>query len=366
MAEPAAVPPGRAPAAAHLRGLFLLDPSFCYLNHGSFGACPRPVFETYQRLQRELERQPMDFLSRRYDERLDEARATVADLVHADLDGLVLLANTTAAVNTVARSLHLRPGDEILATDHEYAACVLAWRAAARAGAAEVVVAQLPEPLTEPAGVLAALDAARTDRTRVVFVSHLASVTSVLLPVREICGWARRHGLLSVVDGAHVPGQLPLDITAVGADAYIGNCHKWLCGPKATAFLRVALGCGTSSNRSSCPGAVSPDPRSPAATPGAAPTIRPRHLPCPPRSPSRTGTAGRRCATGERPSRSASRTSSSPATASGHCTRADRTGIGRWSPCRCRCLPAGPPRSSARSWIGGGSRCTSGRGARTP
>lgn len=240
MADPATRATPRAPSAAQLRDLFLLDPSVTFLNHGSFGACPRPVFEVYQRFQRELERQPIDFLSRRYEQRLHEVRTALAEFVNADLDGLVLLANTTAAVNTVARSLDLRVGDQVLTTDHEYGACVLAWEAAARAHGAEVVVAPLPDPLIGPDGVLAALDAARTDRTRVVFVSHLASVTSVLLPVVEICAWARSHGLLSVVDGAHVPGQLPLDVARVGADAYVGNCHKWLCAPKAAAFLWVA------------------------------------------------------------------------------------------------------------------------------
>jgi len=128
----------------------------------------------------------------------------------------------------------------VLTTDHEYGGCVLAWQAAARARGAELVIAPLPDPLTGPAGVLASLDAARTDRARVVFVSHLASATSVLLPVVEICGWAREHGLLSVIDGAHVPGQLPLDVVLVGADVHVGSCHKWLCGPKAAAFLWVA------------------------------------------------------------------------------------------------------------------------------
>lgn len=240
MADQAISAAPRAPSPAHLRDLFLLDPSVTFLNHGSFGACPRPVFEIYQRFQRDLERQPVDFLGRRYEGRLDVSRAALAALVNADVDGLVLLANTTAAVNTVARSLDLRPGDQVLTTDHEYGACLLAWEAAARARGAEVVIARLPDPLTGPDTVLAALDSARTDRTRVVFVSHLASVTSVLLPVVEICAWARASDVLSVVDGAHVPGQLPVDLLQVGADAYLGNCHKWLCGPKAAAFLWVA------------------------------------------------------------------------------------------------------------------------------
>lgn len=244
MAEPDHVPPAAAdlpaPTPAEFRELFLLDSSVTFLNHGSFGACPRPVFEAYQRFQRELELQPVDFLDRRYDERLAGVRSVLATMLDVDVEGLVVVTNTTTAVNTVARSLDLRPGDQVLTTDHEYGACMLAWQAVARAAGAEVVTARLPDPLLDPAQVLRALDAARTDRTRVVYFSHLASVTAVLLPAAEICGWARSHGLLSVVDGAHVPGQLPLDLGAVGADAYAGNCHKWLCGPKAAAFLWVA------------------------------------------------------------------------------------------------------------------------------
>ncbi|HSV67076.1 MAG TPA: aminotransferase class V-fold PLP-dependent enzyme [Mycobacteriales bacterium] len=228
-----------APSAAALRDAFLLDPNWTYLNHGAFGACPRPVFETYQRLQLELERQPVELLERTYPARMDAARERLAGIVGADPEGLVFVPNTTTGVNTVARAIDLRPGDEVLLTDHEHGGCRLAWQAATAARGATVVTAALPLPFTDPAGVLAALEAARTPRTRVVFVSHLAAETAAVLPVSEVCRWAREHGVLSVVDGAHAPGQLPLHVTAIDPDAYVGNCHKWLCAPKATGFLWV-------------------------------------------------------------------------------------------------------------------------------
>lgn len=231
---------GRAPSAAALRDVFLLDSDWTFLNHGSFGACPRPVFEAYQRLQLELERQPVEFLEREYVQRIDTARARLADYLGADLDGLVFVQNTTAGVNAVARSLELGPGDQVLTTNHEYGACLLAWQVVCAARGASLVVAELPDPLVDPASVVAALEAAATERTRAVFVSHLASMTAAVLPVSAICGWARKRGAVSVVDGAHVPGQLQLDVASVGADAYVGNCHKWLCAPKGSAFLWVA------------------------------------------------------------------------------------------------------------------------------
>jgi isopenicillin-N epimerase len=148
--------------------------------------------------------------------------------------------NTSTGVNTVARSLDLGPGDEVLMSDHEHGGCRYAVEAACRARGAVPVVVALPYPLADPAAVVDALAAAVTPRTRAVYVSHLASDTAAILPVAEICRWARANGLLSIVDGAHVPGQVPLDLAGIGPDAYVGNCHKWLCAPKGSAFLWVA------------------------------------------------------------------------------------------------------------------------------
>ena len=220
-----------------MRELFLLDPDVVFLNHGSFGACPRPVFERYQAWQRELERQPVELLGRRSAELLAQSRASLAGYVGADPDDLVYITNTTTGVNVVARSLALRPGDEVLTTDHEYGACDATWELVCRRTGARYVRHPLPLPLTDRAADV--IWGGVTPRTRVLFLSHITSTTALILPVAELCRRARDAGILSVIDGAHAPGQLPLDIGAVGADVYIGNCHKWLCAPKGAALLHV-------------------------------------------------------------------------------------------------------------------------------
>lgn len=189
-----------------------------FLNHGSFGACPRPVFEEYQRWQRELERQPVEFLDRRWDELLGEARALLAGSLGARAEDLVFVPNATTGVNTVARSLRLGPDDEVLTTDHEYGAIDLTWEAT---GAR--VVRRPIESVWE--GV--------SDRTRVLAVSHVTSPTGIVVDVGELCRRARAAGIIGVVDGAHGPGHVPVGLGALGADAYAGNCHnrQTLMGP---------------------------------------------------------------------------------------------------------------------------------------
>ena len=191
---------------------FLLDPDVVFLNHGSYGACPVPVFERYQELQLELERNPVEFLARRFDELTAEARAALAAFVGARADDLVFVPNATAGLNAVIRSLRLAPGDEVLTTRHEYGAVTRTWEFAG----ATLVYAEPDE-----------LAAALGPRTKAVSVSHITSPTALVLPVGEICAAAREVGVLSVVDGAHAPGQLPLDLARLGADIYAGNCHKW-------------------------------------------------------------------------------------------------------------------------------------------
>jgi isopenicillin-N epimerase len=201
---------------------WLLDSEVTYLNHGAYGACPRPVFERYQAWQEELEHEPTDLLYRRLPGLLGEVRAVLGDFLGARPEDLALARNATSALNAAIRSLRLNPGDEVLTTPHEYGALVKAWGAA---GATLVVLE--PEELAGSIG----------PRTRAVFLSHITSPTSRVLPVAEACAAARAAGVLSIVDGAHAPGHLPLDLGSLDADVYAGNCHKWLCAPKGTAFL---------------------------------------------------------------------------------------------------------------------------------
>jgi isopenicillin-N epimerase len=224
------------PTAAELRDEFLLDADVVFLNHGSFGACPRGVFERYQAWQLELERQPVEFLSRRLPGLLAEARARLGAEIGAAADDLVFVPNATSGVNVAARALDLRAGDEVLSTNLEYGACDLAWEdVCARAGA-WYVRAEIPLPIGD---VAEALFRESSERTRAVFVSHITSETAVRFPVAEIVRRAHDLGLVVIVDGAHGPGQIPLDLDALGADFYAGNCHKWLCAPKGAGFLHV-------------------------------------------------------------------------------------------------------------------------------
>ncbi len=228
-----------AAAPDKLRRDFLLDPEVAFLNHGSFGACPQPVFASYQAWQRELEREPIDFLDRRLPALLASARGDLARYLNAPTDDIAFVTNATTGVNLAARSLDLAPGDEILTTDLEYGACDLAWEWLAARSGARYVRAPISLPLEAPAQVVEALFAHATERTRVVYVSHITSSTALILPVDEIVSRARELGLVTIVDGAHSPAHVPVDIDALGADFFAGNAHKWLLAPKGAGFLHV-------------------------------------------------------------------------------------------------------------------------------
>ena len=221
------------------RDLFLLRDDVIFLNHGSFGACPRLVFEEYQRLQREIESQPLEFLDRQYTARLATARTALADFLGCGPDDLVFVSNATTGLNIVARSLNLQPGDEVLATNHEYGALDRTWRFLCGKSGARYVRQTLTLPVTSDEQVIEDIWAGVTDRTRVLFLSHITSPTALRLPVQELVRRGRDAGLVTIVDGAHAPGQIELDIDAIGADFYSGNCHKWMMAPKGAAFLHA-------------------------------------------------------------------------------------------------------------------------------
>lgn len=220
-----------------MRDLFLLDPDVVFLNHGSFGATPRPVFDVYRDWQRRLEWQPVKFLGRDFGGYLAEARAALAPFVNAAADDLVYIPNATHGVNVVARSLELGPGDEVLASDHEYGACENVWLYLSRRRGFRYVRQPIPLPLTTPEDIVEQFWAGVTPRTKVIFLSHITSPTAVRFPLEAICARAREHGILTVIDGAHAPGQIPVDLQSIGADFYSGNGHKWLMAPKGAAFL---------------------------------------------------------------------------------------------------------------------------------
>lgn len=228
-----------APSAEELRPLFLLDERIAFLNHGSFGATPRSVMDAAFAWQLEQEREPVQFIDKRLDHALDGARERLARLVDCPMDDLVFVTNATIGLNIVIRSLDLQPGDEILTTDHEYGALMLSWEHYCRKAGATLVRQGLPLPWERPEEIVDRLFAGVTERTKVIFFSHITSPTALTLPAELICARARELGILTMVDGAHVVGQRPLDLGAIGADVYASNCHKWLCTPKGSAFLYV-------------------------------------------------------------------------------------------------------------------------------
>ncbi len=219
------------------RDLFLLNPEVTFLNHGSFGATPRPVFEVYQEWQRRLEWEPVRFLDQRMAELFAAARRPLAEYVHVAHDDLVYVPNATFGVNVIARSLPLGPGDEVLATDHEYGACDRVWRFMSQKKGFTYPQQPIPVPLGTAEGLVEHLWAGVNERTRLIFISHITSSTAMRFPVEAICARARQAGIMTLVDGAHAPGQIPLDLERIGADFYVGNCHKWLCAPKGSGFM---------------------------------------------------------------------------------------------------------------------------------
>ena len=220
-----------------MKDLFLLDPEVIFLNHGSFGACPKPVFEVYQNWQRELERQPVEFLGRRITELLADARTRLAAYLSIESDEVVFFSNPTTAINMVARSLDLHPDNEILASDHEYGALDRTWRFICRQTGAKYIQQPISLPITSQEDVIKTFWQGVSKQTRVIFISHITSPTALVFPVEEICHRARTAGILTIVDGAHAPGQIQLDLDTIGADFYAGACHKWLCAPKGAGFL---------------------------------------------------------------------------------------------------------------------------------
>ena len=222
-----------------MRKHFLLSQDVTFLNHGSFGACPKPVFEKYQYWQRELERQPVQFMAEAIYKHLKSARDSLGNFIGCNGDDLFFVPNPTTGVNTIINNLDLSLGDEILSTDHEYGALIRGWDSISKKTSARFIKREIPLPCTTHDDFIEHFWGGITEKTKVIFISHITSSTAMVFPIHEICRRAREREILTIIDGAHVPGHIPLDLSEIDPDVYVGACHKWLCAPKGSSFLYV-------------------------------------------------------------------------------------------------------------------------------
>src|SRR5215213_4107421 len=234
--------PSEQPDWSQARARMILDPTVTMLNTGSFGPLPRPVFDRATELRLRLAAGPTDFFVRQVPPLLWEARERTATFLGTDPTRLVFTANVSAAINLIASGLRLASPGEILLTDHEYGAMVWCWERAAQRQGLTIRTFPLSTMARDPAEIVDAAVKAMTPRTRLFFFSHVLSPTGLVLPARELCAEARKRGILTVVDGAHAPGMLPLDVDEIGADFYTGNLHKWVLAPSGAGFLVIGRG----------------------------------------------------------------------------------------------------------------------------
>lgn len=222
-----------------MKSKFLLDPTIIFLNHGSFGATPQSVFEAKVNLQRELEADPVHFIQKKLPIYLKAAKEPLAEFIGCDTDDFFFTPNPTQAINTIMRSLQLQPGDEILATNHEYGAMDRTWNFYCKKSGAKYIRQNISLPITSKEQILEDFWKGYSSKTKVVFINQISSSTALIFPVKEICDKAQELGLITIVDGAHVPGHIPLNLRELNPDYYTGTLHKWMLAPKGSSFLYV-------------------------------------------------------------------------------------------------------------------------------
>ncbi len=222
-----------------IKSQFYLDPEIAFLNHGSFGACPKPIFEHYQYWQRELEKNPVRFIQKELGGHLKKSKEALSKYIHCDAKDFFFTPNPTTAINTVMRSIALQAGDEILTTNHEYGAMDRTWHYYCKKSGAQYIRQNISLPIISKEQILEQFWSGYTSKTKVVFLNQISSATALIFPVKEICEKARSLGLITIIDGAHVPGHIDLNITELNPDYYTGTLHKWMLAPKGCSFLYV-------------------------------------------------------------------------------------------------------------------------------
>jgi isopenicillin-N epimerase len=223
----------------HLKSQFLLRPDVTFLNFGSFGACPKPIFNDYQKWQLELEQEPVQFITVNGLKYLKQSREALGNYLGCKEDDIVYVTNPSYAVNIIAKSLKLNKGDEILGTNLEYGACDKTWNYYCKKSGAKFIRQPITLPITSKEKFIEDFFKGLTNKTKAIFISHITSSTALIFPVKEICEIAKQKGLLTFVDGAHAPGHIALNLSELKADIYTGACHKWMLAPKGCSFLYV-------------------------------------------------------------------------------------------------------------------------------
>lgn len=222
-----------------MKSQFLLDPAITFLNHGSFGACPKPIFEEYQGFQLELETEPVQFIQKRVVGYLKVAKECLSKFIGCDASDFFFTPNPTVAVNTIMRSLKLHEGDEILTTNHEYGAMDRTFHFFCKKYGTKYIRQEITLPIISKEQILTEFWKGYTSKTKIIFLNQISSATAIIFPVKEICDKARELGLITIIDGAHVPGQIDLNISDLNPDFYTGTLHKWMLAPKGSSFLYV-------------------------------------------------------------------------------------------------------------------------------
>ncbi len=219
-----------------LKKYFQLDPKYSYLNHGSFGACPLPIFDERSKFQKEIELQPVSFVDSRAAELLDWSRDALSSYLHCNKDDVVYFPNPTTAMNMVIKSLNLGPGDEVISSNHEYGAVERTWKFVSKKKGFSYKSIDIPLPFNKE-DFINRIREGITSKTKIIFLSHITSPTAIIFPIKEICTLAKELNIMTIIDGAHAPAQIDLNLDTLGADIYTGACHKWMLCPKGVAFL---------------------------------------------------------------------------------------------------------------------------------